>query len=187
MAGTREQPAAGDPGLDPSPHLPELREGKAAGDSSSRSTPGHGLMLELQPRYLQPARETGSAHSIPGSIPAASCHRQTCTAVHEQMSFDNSGKKCVGGKRPEYQQRVSHFLSSAAALRSSVAVTTAASGGSGQYLGCSSAVSHPPRPAPAPIAPARPRALSSSTPRRGDFPQPPGPAAARSRGSIATA
>lgn len=50
----------------------------------------------------------------------------------------------MGVKRPEYQQRISHFLSSAAALRSPVAVTRAASGGSGQYLGRSSPLSRGP-------------------------------------------
>lgn len=152
MAGTREQHAAGDPRLDPTPHLPELSEGKAAGDTLLLL---HGLMLKLQQLYLQSVRETELAHFISGFIPAASCHRQTCTAVHKQMSFDNSEKKRTGagGERPEYQQRVSHFLSSAAALRSSVAVTTAASGGSGQYLGCSSPVSHPAWPAQHPSRP----------------------------------
>lgn len=91
------------------------------------------------------------------------------------MSFDNSEKKRTGGggKRPEYQQRVSHFLSSTAALSSSVAVTTAASGGSGQHLGRSSPVSHPPRPS----APARPPGLGSLHPQKRRF-----PAASRQRG-----
>lgn len=53
MAGTREQHAAGDPRLDPTPHLPELSKGKAAGVTSSRSTPGHAGMLKL---HLQAAR-----------------------------------------------------------------------------------------------------------------------------------
>lgn len=97
MAGTRGQHAAGDARPDPSLHLPELSQGKAAEDTSSRCTPGHGLLLKLQPLYLQSAGETESAHSIPGFIPDASCHRQTCRAVHKQMSFDNSEKKRGGG------------------------------------------------------------------------------------------
>lgn len=85
---TREQHAADDPRPDPSP---EFSEGKAAGASSSCTTPGHGLVLKLQLLHLQPARETESAHSIPAFIPAT-CHGQTCAAVHKQMSFDNSEK-----------------------------------------------------------------------------------------------
>lgn len=56
-------------------------------------------------------------------------------------------------------------------------MTTAASGGSGQYLGCSSPVSHPPRPAPAPIAAARPPGPSSLRTHKRRF-----PAASRQRG-----
>lgn len=49
MAGTREQLAAGDP------RLPESSKGKAAADTSPRSTPGHGVMLKF---HLQSVRES---------------------------------------------------------------------------------------------------------------------------------
>lgn len=101
--------------IHPAPAGAQRRESSRG--TSSRTSPGRGLVLKFQARYLQPARETEPARSIPGLTPAASRPRQTCAAVHRQMSFDNSDKKRRGGgKRPEYQQRVSHFLSSAAAL-----------------------------------------------------------------------
>lgn len=96
MAGTREQHAAGDPRLDPSRTCRSCAKEKQQETSPAAPLRAEVLMLKLQPWYLQPVRATESAHSIPGFIPAASCHRQTCTAVHKQMSFDNSEKKRSG-------------------------------------------------------------------------------------------
>lgn len=69
---------------------------------------------------LRSIESTKSTRFISGSVPAASSHRQTCTAAHKQMTFDNSEKEKERKKKkehPEYRKRVSRFLSSSRCLK----------------------------------------------------------------------
>lgn len=65
---------------------------------SCRSYPKENSSTHLPPQHSGPRCDAEvtpavcqgkSARSIPGFTPAASCHRQTCPAVHKQMSFGN--------------------------------------------------------------------------------------------------